>query len=323
LRKQRGADDTLGQMVGDGPMNALLITVTLALAAHPGRGVLIAPERLPSDVRLQLAVEIDKARKEQPAAFSAVSTVKDRLPELEAHKRGRYANVGPLLKTIGPAALFPMLELIAFDGPSRGDLSEAAWTAFRSGLLEAVGVLRDPRAGPVLLAVLEGNEREFHVLRSAAEALGYLGDDSSTANLVALARTRGPKQEAVLAGMGSCRRLSVAQALASELAGHPAAGTAEYVVKSLGDVGNAWAWKTPGASAKGEEGAVRQTAARALVAAFISYGGPVRQAASNALLVVDDPSTPALIRTAQQGASPDVSASLATLATRFERNPTR
>jgi HEAT repeat protein len=305
-------------------MNAILtIGLTLALVTHPGRGVVIAPERLPTNVRLQLASEIEEARNAQPAAFSAVATIQNRMPELEAHKRGRYANVGPLLKTIGPSALLPMLELIAFDGPTRGDLSESAWTAFRSGLLEAVGVLRDPRAGPVLRAVLEGNEREFHVLRSAAEALGYLGDDSSAAKLVEIARTRGPKQEAVLAGMGSCRRLSVAEALASELATHPAAGSAEYVVKSLGEVGNAWAWKTPGASAKSEERAVRETAARALVAAFVSYGEPVRQAASNALMVVDDPSTPTLIQAAQQGASPDVAAALTALGARFQRNPTR
>jgi HEAT repeat protein len=305
-------------------MNALYaIPFTLALAAQAGHGVVIGPDQLPPDVRLRLSAEIERARIERPAAFSAVATIRSRLPELDAHKRGRYANVGPLLKTIGPSALLPMLEAIAFEGPSRGDLSESAWTAYRSGLLEAVGVLQDPRAGPVLLSVLEGDERDFQVLRSAAEALGYLGDDASAARLVALARTRGPKQAAVLAGMGSCRRLSVAQALAGELASRPAEGTALSVVKSLGEVGNAWAWKTPGITAKNAARAVRETAARALIAAFVSYGDPVRQAASNALMVVDDPSTPALIQRAQAGPSPLVSEALAGLAVRFQRNPTR
>jgi hypothetical protein len=311
-------------MVGDGPMNALLaIPLTLALAALPGRGVLLAPDRLSPNARLQLSAEIERARIDQPAAFSAVATVQARLPDLDAHKRGRYAHVGPLLKSIGPSALLPMLQAIAFEAPARGDLSDSVWTAYRSGLLEAVGVLRDPRAEPVLLAVLDGDERNFQVLRSAAEALGYLDNDAAAAKLVALARTRGPKQAAVLAGMGSCRRLPVAQALAAELASHPAETTALSVVKSLGDVGNAWAWKTPGVTARAEEPAVRETAARALVAAFTSYADPVRQAASNALMVVDAPTTPALIQRAQQHASTAVAEALTTLAARYERNPTR
>ena len=69
--------------------------------------------------------------------------------------------------------------------------------------------------------------------------------------------------------------------LAAALVSHPTDATASSVVKSLGDVGNAWAWKTPGATAKDEEAAVRETAARALVSAFVSYDGSVRQAASN------------------------------------------
>jgi hypothetical protein len=305
-------------------MNTLFaIPLSLALGAMAVTGAVISPTRLPPDARLQLSSEIEHARTTQPQAFTAVATVQARLSDLDAHKRGRYANVGPLLKSIGPSALLPMLQAIAFEAPARGKLSESAWTAYRSGLLEAVGVLRDPRAEPVLLAALDGDERNYQVLRSAAEALGYLGTDAAAARLVALARPRGPKQAAVLAGMGSCRRLPVAQTLATTLAAHPAEATALSVVKSLGEVGNAWAWKTPGVTAKSEESAVRETAARALVTAFASYGDPVRQAASNALMVVDDPSTPHLIDDAQRHASPDTSEALAALAARFERNPTR
>jgi len=301
----------------------LAIPLTLTLAATANRGVVLSPDRLPANVRVTLSAEIEQARALQPAAFTAVATIQARLPELDAHKRGRYASVGPLLKTLGPSALLPMLQVIAFEGPSRGALSESAWTAYRSGLLEAVGVLRVPRAEPVLQAVLDGDERNSHVLRSAAEALGYLGTDSATAKLIALAGTRGPKQTAVLAGMGSCRRLPVAQVLATQLAARPAESIALVVVKSLGEVGNAWAWKTPGVTAKNEEAAVRDTAARALVAAFASYPDPVRQAASNALMVVDAPSTPAQIADARGHASPSTSAALASLAARFDRNPTR
>ena len=67
----------------------------------------------------------------------------------------------------------------------------------------------------------------------------------------------------------------------------------------------------------------RRPAAEALVRAFVSWDGEVRQAASNALMVVDEPSTPTLIETAKKSASPEQQPPLDALAHRFANNPAR
>jgi hypothetical protein len=91
-------------------------------------------------------------------------------------------------------------------------------------------------------------------------------------------------------------------------------------VKSLGHVGSAWAWKT--LADRSDEAASRETAARALVTAFVQYDGEVREAAAKALLVVDDSHTVALIEAARRGAPADVALALDELARRVANNPT-
>ncbi len=66
-----------------------------------------------------------------------------------------------------------------------------------------------------------------------------------------------------------------------------------------------------------------RTAAAALVAAFLRSQGSLRDAASNALMVVDAPETPALIDAAQASASLEQRTALAALRARFANNPTR
>ena len=66
-------------------------------------------------------------------------------------------------------------------------------------------------------------------------------------------------------------------------------------VKSLGLVGNAWAWQTPSVAVHAsEERAVRSMAAAALLQLFIANPDPIRQEAANQLLVVAAPETPEL-----------------------------
>jgi hypothetical protein len=112
----------------------------------------------------------------------------------------------------------------------------------------------------------------------------------------------------------------IAHTLADRLRGKPDDATAKHVVKSLGQVGNAWAWKT--LADRGDEPAARETAAKALVAAYVQYGGEVREAAAKALLVVDDAHTTTLVEAARRGASPDVALALDELAQRLASNPT-
>jgi HEAT repeat protein len=305
---------------------ASLITVVSCLAFSApaaAQRLLTGPLELRAEQRTGLRAQIETARAADARPFEAVARVRAGIVRADRVKRGRIAPVSPGLKTLGPAGLLPMLDLLSRGDPSTAELTDSQWRALSVGLLEAVGALRDPRAEPVLVAVLEGSETDFSVVRAAASALGKLGTDAAAGRLVALAQLPGPKRLAILAGLGDCRRKVAADALAAALGESTDGKEARRLVEALGSIGSSWAWQTPGAGEKSEEAAVRETAARALVAAFVRHEDGVRQAASNALMVVDWKATPAFVAEARQGAGEKLAADLDALAARFERNPAR
>lgn len=283
------------------------------------RGVLVAPAALDAASRKALAADVAHARAVQPGAFAELAALRAQVADLDARKRGPIAPIALELKGLGPQALLPMLEMVALSAEPRGELTDSAWLALRSGLLEAVGQLRDPRAAPVLRAVLASDVTDHLVVRAAAEALGRLGDEAAVATLLAAAD--GPKRTSVLTGMGACRRAKIAEKLAHELDLRPAPVEAKMLARSLSDVGNSWAWALPVVAASGEGAATRAIAARSLVSAYLAYEGDVRDDVSNALLVVDDPSTPGLIAAVARTASAEQRAALEKLSARFARNP--
>jgi hypothetical protein len=276
-------------------------------------------EAAPSPRRYQTTIAaIAAARRADPSAFQAVAAVRGRVPELDRHKRGRLAPVAPILRAIGPRALLPMLEaLVATEQPPLTGTARVAW---RVGLLEAIAVLRDPRATPVLRKVLV-DEADPAVVRAAAAALGSLGDVESLEILGPLVTTAGPKQHAVIAGMAECRRLPAAKTLVGLLSQRPDEETARVLCKALGGLGSAWAWETPRLRALGEGNAVRGLAVQALLGAFVRYGGEVREAAETAIILCDAPQTLELISRARASAPDALRADLARLASRVEHSP--
>lgn len=284
-------------------------------------GIGVQARYLKQSDRAALKAEITKARAKHPAVFKTVAQAPDIAREVDENKRGRAASITLPLKALGPDALYPMLEMLAIDGPPRGKLSDSAWTTLRVGLLEAVGMIGDAKAKPVLTAVLD-RESQFEIVRAATEALGRLGDDASAKKLAKLATKPGSRQAGVLAGIGECRRVVCAQALAS-FAGAQDASAALVIIKSLQDVGNAYAWKTPSVAKSGEGDQVRALAADALVKLFVANPGYPRQKAITALQIVAAPSTPKLIQAAKQGADPELAAALDELAYAFANNPAK
>jgi len=287
-----------------------------------GGGVAVSPDALPEAARVALMAAIAEARSRVPAAFAAIADLRSRLPDLDAARRGPIAPVTPLLRSLGPDALMPMLAELALDALPRGALADAAWTAWRSGLIEAVGALRDTRAEPVLAAALDAPDVDHAVVRAAAEALGKLGTDAAVARLTALAARPGPKRTGVLAGMGACRRAACVGAISDALAGRLDEEVALLAVRSLGHAGSEWAWRTPtlASGRAGLEAEVRAAAAAALVAAFVNHGGDVRAAASNSLMTVADPATPALIaRAVRATGDAALRTELEALSARFDR----
>ncbi len=275
--------------------------------------------------RAALALLVDASRAKVPAAFAALSRVRAELPRLDAQKRGNLPVVTPRLTPLGRDALLPMLERLVLDPEgdftAASSLSPSAQRAWRAGLLEAIGALRDPSARDAIVPFLD--DADPLVVRAAAEAVGKLGDDESVRVLLPRIAAAGPMQASIVSGVGACRRASIAKAVASVLAARPDAAVAKAAARALGDVGSSWAWATKKVPALAEEHEVRAVAAAALVDLFVASTGEVRQAASNALMVVDDPSTPARIEAAKASASIDTVAALDKLAARFAKNPAR
>lgn len=276
--------------------------------------------RIPPKAVADLRRDVARARGADLRPFLSVSDIVTSAHEVDARARGRKAPVALYLAHLGPSALMPMLEMLALES-LRGVPAEAT-RAVRRDLIEAVGLLRDPRSMSVLAAILEDEREDDETTRTVAEAIGRLGTDEAATRIVdALDVARGARERAILAGMGECRRLRVTAAIAARLRASTDDDTARLAARSLGRAGNAWAWRT--LPDRSEEALVRETAARALVEAFVRHGGEARTAADNALMVVDDPRTPALITEARRGASAETAAALDALAARFASNPSR
>lgn len=307
-----------------GLLAALALTATAA-PASAAHGLAVDASELPAASRSSLEADIARARVETPELFRQVHDIAKRAGEIDAGSRRPGTPLTMHFKVLGPRALMPMLEMLAFDGHAPANLTATAQAALRVGLVEAVGIVRDARAVPVLARVAL-RERDVDMTRASADALGRLGTDEAFTALVTALESAGggaggERVHALLAGVGSSRRVDGVKLLAKRLDAHPDAATAKALAKSLGTAGNAWAWKT--LSSRASEATVRELAARALVKAYLAYPGEARMAASNALLVVDDVHTPSLIADARRAASADQAAALDELAARFAKNPTR
>lgn len=301
---------------------SLLCGVALSAQAAAAPGLAVDSTKLAPSHRATLRANVDKARLADPAAFHDVREIVGHAREADKHARGRKAANSLRLAGLGTRALMPMLELVALDAPP---LAAGETTADRASVtrdvIEAIGLLHDVRAMPVLVAILE-RDSDAATTRTAAEAVARLDTDQAANVLVAdVEKATGDRATAILSGMGSCHRTLVARTLAARLAAHPDDAAAHQIVKSLGHAGSAWAWKT--LSDRSEEAATREIAARSLVTVFVQYGGEVREAAAKALMVVDDTHTDALIEAARRGASAETAVALDELARRFASNPTR
>jgi hypothetical protein len=299
-------------------IGALLASVALAgaAAAEPPAAVV----RLPPASKVELARDVARARAADVRPFVTVQEIVASAETAHARARGRRAPIALYLAKLGPSALMPMLEMLALDAPK--GVSEKAARTIRRDLVEAVGLLRDPRALPVLSAILDDASADEDTTRTAAEAIARLGTDEAATRIIhALDTATGDRARAILGGMGECRRARVADAIAARLGSATDDATARVAARSLGRAGNAWAWRTM--ADRTEESRVREIAARALVAAFVRRDGEARTAADNALMVVDAPQTPALIEEAKKGASPETIKALDELAARFAKNPSR
>lgn len=290
----------------------LLVTLSASAQTNPGSGL------------GELREAVARAHQETPDAFTRLEAAVTQAEVLDARKRGTLANTAPLFEKLGPQALWPMVERLAFDGGmARQPAQESARLALQVGLLEATGALRDARLLPLWKSLLDGPETRRPARRAAAVALARLESLEAAEVLITLSRQEGPRGEVVREAMGECRRQVVAQALADALATASSRAEVRRLAEALGDVGSVWAWQTSQVKFRAEEEAVRHIAAKALVEAWLEYSGDVQRALTQALLRVDAPETLSLIQNVRTRSSDERRAALGTLEEKLRTNPLR
>ncbi|MBI3203777.1 MAG: hypothetical protein HYZ29_19715 [Myxococcales bacterium] len=259
-------------------------------------GISIAPSALPNDARAKLENDIAAARVAQPKVFAAVKNVKGHRPEHYGKYRNPYPTATRELRGLGPAALLPMLDALAFQAPDRGKLTDAEWDALAIGMLEAVGVIKDARASSVVGAIFEASALRPGVRLAAARAAGRLGGDAELALLTGHAKSGDPLELAAIHGLGEMMRLEAAKHVAQILGSTKDAKVAEAAATALGTLGSSWAWKSLGPKAQATGLEVRKVCASALAPRAVRGNAGQRVAASDALLMVEHPDTLDLIR---------------------------
>lgn len=276
--------------------------------------VLSLPAFAESVDRVSLERSIKQARIDSPAVFAKVRSLVESADSLQHHARGRLYPFPAQLRAVTrkqPGAAFSLAEpLIAperFNMPSTPE----AKLALRAGLLEAAGSLQESSLAPLYRSLITADEPR-EVSRAAAEALAKLGLDEDLAMLSRLAVTEGPTQDAAISALGSARNGKLAVTALSSLASTSMeAPRAKLVAGSLARVAAGWNAVTPW----------RAEAAKGALTLFVNAtSDEVRAAASDALMVIDAPETPALIDAVRSNAA---AAPLDALLARFDNNPTR
>ncbi len=229
--------------------------------------------------------EIRTDRDKDAAVYKSLEGLRKQMVDLDSRKRGSIAVVGTTMDTLGAAGLLPMLQELLEDRPF-ADARPSVRRGWRVGLLFAVGRQRNPAARAVLEHVVT-TETDVEVLTSASEALGKLQDADAAKVLISASAGVTPRSLAILRGMGQCRRLVMAEHLATRSLTATGA-EAERTLAALREVGNSWAWTTDIVAESGEGDAVRARAASALLGMWLAQP-ELRQEARKALLVVDAP----------------------------------
>ncbi|MBI4956222.1 MAG: hypothetical protein HY908_29665 [Myxococcales bacterium] len=308
------------------PLRRVLAALALALGlgwGAPARadGLVAAPGDLAPAVRAELAREIAAARVREPAAFAAVAAVAGYRPESYRAFRNPAPTVTGELVALGRAALWPMLEELAFAARPRGSATDAEWEALAVGMLQAVGRLRDPRAAPVVRAAFRASRPDGRVAHFAARALGDAchGDEASR-SLLAEA-LGGARRRAGVAGLGQCRGLPSARLLAAALEQTVDPEDAVQLAAALGAQGSSWAWRALGAERQAEGEAVRAHLSAPLGAAFFRFAGEARNALARAIRMVDHPALAAALRARRAAADAPTLAEVDRLIAHLERAP--
>ncbi len=235
-----------------------------------------------------LADDLTELWRTRPDLFAAVDEVRD---EVVAYHRGgawRPMNVAGLLDGVGEQRLLPLLWALASDDPLALGMGLTAWVAWRVGLTESIGRLRDPRSVPVLQSIVAGDDPQAAVRRAAVAAIGRTGDAGGIAAAIEVAEASPQRRAAVIEGLGQARRAVAADYLLEISRTEDDPVLRRAAIRALGDWGNLEAWRTPALSPWAEEGeAAREIIVETLVDAYPDADSVIRAEIAKTLQLVD------------------------------------
>jgi HEAT repeat protein len=248
------------------------------------------PSLLLSLVLLDSGIELDTP---PPTTFLAAC---NRVRALDSARPGRTRPV-PVFHRIDESMVPVMLRALRVSPPCH--LRPSGRLAWRVGLVQALGRARERRAQPMLEKLLSDPRQPVQVTRATVEALAIL-DPARSARLL-LHQLHLPisreRRKAILAGLGHCRRIPVANALADEIQ----SGDEDYArvaVRAMGELGNASSWARLPLSRRRAERRLRHFSARILVAAFSQQPAALRPEIVRALQRIEAPGTVELLERA-------------------------
>lgn len=304
------------------------LTAVLAVgAAKPAealgnQGVLLRTADLPQASRVALLsiVQADKAK--NPELYQTVAKLRGCTPAGYADRRRPMAECGREMRLMGPTARWALVAALVYDAPRTAEgrqpyASDSDKAAFIRGAVDTLGKLRDPALSPVLQAAFLQQDSQFFEV--AAQAVGRTATDGDLALLTQSARAAGPRQAAAVSGLGECKRIESAKALAQLLDNRSAAP--HQVANALGRVASAWAWQAlvrirPGVQAESNQ--IRELAAQSLVRGLLTLedAESVKQL-TEGLMMTEWPAVPAMLDAAAQGADAKVQTRLAEAKRRY------
>lgn len=293
----------------------------LPLGAAPLCGELLCLTDLSGDEARAIAELVAEARVDFPSAFDGVASVCERVPDMDARKHGRLALVGPPLGSMGNGAVPAIIDRLVLTPSESEAWTASARTAWRIGLVDALGRFRDPRAEMVLGAICRSSDISPKVLEAASAALGRLETDTAASTLLKLSSQPGERGVAVLAGMGHCRRSDIAARLAEALPEQRNPVDHRRVARALATVASGPIWRAGMTEHPDEGPVVRQLATQALFEAWLTRSEAERPGLVTAMLVVDDPSLSGLIALRREGADPGLARALHDLERRLASSP--
>ena len=310
-------------------------TATHALAAEPA-GLAIHASQLGAADRATLEHAVMADRLARPAAYDLVAVAKGCRPDGWKVARNPEPVCSRELRGLGQAGLLPMLSALALDWQpdvsrlsAAPELREKEQKAMLVAMVEAVGLLRDARARPVLQAlwsqaadrreVQAPVERANSVVRTTAEAIGRMGGAIDLQQLQKHLRADDPLYTAAIAGLGVCKRTDSAQLLAQALAETKDETMQRWIVAAMGSLASSWSWQALGKAREPDGLRVRQRVTEVLLPLLAKTHGEARERVVQSLQLADMPDLPTRLATVRATSDATLQHDIDDLLGRFAR----